>query len=176
MTTDLPSEYASQVMDTPVGLLLIETNQHGVTHINFKDEQPNTLPPATGKKAANHLKMAVSQLQEYFAGKRIDFNLTLAPTGSVFQQQVWQQLQTIPYGSSQSYLDIAKNLDNEKAVRAVGLANGKNPISIIVPCHRVIGSNGKLTGYAGGLWRKEWLLKHEKHPLFAQQPSLFDSL
>ncbi len=101
------------------------------------------------------------QLDEYFKCKRQEFSLKLKAEGTKFQEQVWQQLLTIPFGKTASYLDIAKGINNEKAVRAVGAANGQNPISIIIPCHRVIGSNGNLTGYGGGLWRKEWLLKHE---------------
>ena len=102
------------------------------------------------------------QLDEYFAGERNEFNLPLAPHGTPFQQKVWQALATIKQGDTQSYLWIAKKINNEKAVRAVGAANGKNPIALIIPCHRVIGANGKLTGYAGGLELKAKLLMHEK--------------
>ena len=102
-----------------------------------------------------------AQLAAYFAGDRHGFDIPLALTGSEFQQAVWTQLLTIPYGMMVSYQDIADGLDNPQAVRAVGAANGQNPVSIIVPCHRVVGSDGKLVGYGGGLWRKEWLLRHE---------------
>lgn len=114
----------------------------------------------------------ISQFDEYFTGKRQDFSLKLAPEGTEFQKTVWHELLNIPFGKTVSYLDIAKAIGNEKAIRAVGAANGRNPISIIVPCHRVIGSNGHLTGYGGGLWRKEWLLNHEGS-LGGQQMKLF---
>lgn len=104
----------------------------------------------------------LTQLDEYFRGERQTFSLDLEPEGTEFQKAVWRQLSTIPYGQTASYLDIAKLIDNEKAVRAVGAANGQNKIAIIIPCHRVVGSDGKLTGYGGGLWRKAWLLNHER--------------
>ncbi|MBC9786055.1 methylated-DNA--[protein]-cysteine S-methyltransferase [Heliobacterium chlorum] len=108
------------------------------------------------------LTACLQQLDEYFRGTRKDFNVKLNPQGTQFQKQVWRKLPDIPYGKTASYKDIAEAVGNPKAVRAVGGANSQNPISIIVPCHRIIGSNGKLTGYAGGLWRKEWLLAHEQ--------------
>jgi methylated-DNA-[protein]-cysteine S-methyltransferase len=114
----------------------------------------------------------LAQLDEYFQGERRVFSLNLAPKGTEFQKAVWDQLTNIPYGQTVSYLDIARSLGNEKAIRAVGAANGKNKIVIIIPCHRVIGSDGKLTGYGGGLWRKEWLLNHEGS-LSGQQMALF---
>jgi methylated-DNA-[protein]-cysteine S-methyltransferase len=104
---------------------------------------------------------AIRQVGEYFAGTRRAFDLPLALAGTDFQRRVWQQLLTVPYGRTASYGEIARALGKPKAVRAVGAANGRNPISIIVPCHRIVGSDGKLVGYGGGLWRKEWLLKHE---------------
>jgi methylated-DNA-[protein]-cysteine S-methyltransferase len=108
------------------------------------------------------LNEACCQLDEYFKGKRQSFDLRLSLKGTEFQRRVWNELMSIPYGKTVTYRDIAIKLGNPHAVRAVGNANGKNPVSIIVPCHRVIGSSGKLTGYAGGLERKAWLLKHEK--------------
>jgi methylated-DNA-[protein]-cysteine S-methyltransferase len=102
------------------------------------------------------------QLDEYFRGERQEFELALDPEGTGFQKVVWRQLAAIPYGQTVSYLDIARSINNEKAIRAVGAANGQNPIAIVIPCHRVIGSNGQLIGYGGGLWRKAWLLNHEK--------------
>lgn len=108
------------------------------------------------------LRACLSQFDEYFKGERREFSLALDPKGTDFQKAVWRQLATIPYGQTVSYLEIARLIGNEKAVRAVGAANGQNPITIIVPCHRVIGSNGQLTGYGGGLWRKAWLLNHER--------------
>jgi methylated-DNA-[protein]-cysteine S-methyltransferase len=104
---------------------------------------------------------AISQVGEYFDSKRRKFEVDISFTGTKFQEQVWQQLLTMPHGRLSSYQDIANAIGRPKAVRAVGGATGRNPISIIVPCHRIVGSNGKLTGYGGGLWRKEWLLKHE---------------
>ena len=108
------------------------------------------------------LKKCCKQLDEYFSGKRKTFDVPLDAKGTKFQKQVWRELQKIPFGKTLSYGDIAKKIKNPKASRAVGGANNKNPIAIVVPCHRVIGANGKLVGYAGGLHRKAWLLKHER--------------
>jgi len=150
-----------------IGLLEIVGTDSAVKAVHFIEEEqatPNDTPlPAV-------VTDCVAQLAEYFAGQRHQFSLKLAPEGTEFQQKVWQQLVTIPYGQVVSYLDIARAIGNEKAVRAVGAANGQNPISIIVPCHRVIGSNGRLTGYGGGLWRKAWLLAHEDCPVGQQLP------
>jgi methylated-DNA-[protein]-cysteine S-methyltransferase len=101
------------------------------------------------------------QFDEYFAGTRKEFNLITDPKGTPFQESVWKELLNIPYGFTISYLELSRRLNHEKAIRAVGSANGKNPINIIIPCHRVIGMDGSLTGYGGGLWRKKWLLEHE---------------
>ncbi len=108
------------------------------------------------------LKTGLKQIDEYFSGKRKEFLLKLDPQGTNFQRMVWQQLEKIPFGAVVTYGEIASIIGKPKACRAVGSANGQNPISIIIPCHRVIGSDGSLTGYGGGLWRKEWLIKHEK--------------
>jgi len=108
------------------------------------------------------LKAGVKQIDEYFKGNRSKFLLNLDPAGTKFQRSVWRQLEKIPFGEVVSYGQIAEAIGNPRACRAVGNANGKNPISIIIPCHRVIGSDGRLTGYGGGLWRKEWLIKHER--------------
>ncbi len=112
------------------------------------------------------LKTCLKQIDEYFSGKRKEFLLKLDPQGTNFQKLVWQQLEKIPYGAVVSYGEIASVIGKPKACRAVGSANGRNPIAIIIPCHRVIGSDGRLTGYGGGLWRKEWLIEHERgqHP------------
>src|SRR5690606_34971068 len=107
------------------------------------------------------LEDTVYQLQEYFEGTRTQFSLQLNPQGTDFQKRVWEELQHIPYGKTISYLELSKKLGDIKAIRAVAAANGKNPLWIVVPCHRVIGSDGSLTGYAGGLHRKQWLLEHE---------------
>ena len=117
-----------------------------------------------------NLEDAAYQLQEYFEGKRQNFTLELNPQGTDFQKRVWQALLEIPYGKTVSYLELSKTLGDVKAIRAVAAANGKNPLWIVVPCHRVIGSDGSLTGYAGGLHRKKWLLEHESP---VKQQSLF---
>lgn len=146
---------------SPIGRVTIQANDEGLLGAWFQTQ--TTQPDNLGKLDSEHpvLKQAVSEFQEYFAGTRQRFEVPLAATGTEFQQKVWQALTTIPFGTTWSYQDLANAIGNPKAVRAVGLANGKNPISIIVPCHRVIGKNGKLTGYAGGIERKEGLLKHE---------------
>ena len=141
--------------DSPIGLIEVGGTETAVNTLYFV-EQPQ--PEAV---ATPYLSEAIRQLAQYFAQTRREFDLNLAPKGTDFQQTVWQQLLTVPYGRTVSYMDIANALDKPKAVRAVGAANGQNPISVIIPCHRIIGSNGKLIGYGGGLWRKEWLLRHE---------------
>ena len=147
-------------LNTPVGILEICASEQGVRSIFFRENR------AYDESTNRHVEMALSQLASYFNGQLSEFNLALDAQGTEFQKQVWHQLFQIPYGETCSYSDIAKKLNNEKAVRAVGAANGKNPISIVVPCHRVIGANGTLTGYAGGLERKAWLLRLEKGDLF----------
>ncbi|WP_242144699.1 MULTISPECIES: methylated-DNA--[protein]-cysteine S-methyltransferase [unclassified Bacillus cereus group] len=137
-----------------VGLLEVTANEKGITSILFVEEQGEENPNVV-------VEQCIAELDEYFNQKRTVFSVPLSAEGTAFQQKVWEALYTIPYGTSASYLDIAKKIGNQKAVRAIGGANSRNPISIIVPCHRIIGKSGKLVGYAGGLWRKEWLLKHE---------------
>lgn len=146
---------------TPMGVITIQANDHGLLGVWF--ELHTTKPDDLGILDEQHplLQQAMLEFDEYFAGKRTQFSLPLAAQGTEFQQQVWKALTTIPYGETWSYQDLANKINNPKAVRAVGLANGKNPISIIVPCHRVIGKNGKLTGYAGGVAKKAALLKLE---------------
>ncbi|MCB0153440.1 MAG: methylated-DNA--[protein]-cysteine S-methyltransferase [Anaerolineae bacterium] len=143
-----------------LGLIEIVATDQAVKSLYFiePDARDATAESANGSPA---LTECVRQLDDYFAGELSEFELALDPDGTDFQKAVWQQLTTIPFGKTVAYLDIARGLGNEKAVRAVGAANGQNPISIIIPCHRVIGSDGSLTGYGGGLWRKAWLLKHE---------------
>ncbi|MFN8454426.1 MAG: methylated-DNA--[protein]-cysteine S-methyltransferase [Anaerolineae bacterium] len=142
----------------PLEIVGIETAIHQINFLDTKSEEIETeqsnLPPV--------IIECINQLEAYFRGEQREFSLPLEPKGTEFQQSVWRQLLAIPYGSTISYLDIARQLRNEKAIRAVGAANGQNPIVIVIPCHRVIGSNGQLTGYGGGLWRKAWLLQHEK--------------
>ena len=146
--------------DSPFGTIELRANTNALTHLYFvSDEEKINKTHTTPKNSI--LKTAVKQLIQYFSGDRHTFNLPLEPQGTPFQQKVWQTLQTINYGETQSYAWLAKMINNPKAVRAVGRANGANPISIIIPCHRIIGANGTLTGYAGGLALKEQLLNLE---------------
>lgn len=157
-----------RTLPTPVGPLTVAVDAAGaLTRIDFADA-PGGTPP--GADAA--LDRAVGQLEEYFAGTRTDFDLPLAAAGTPFQQRVWTALRDIPYGATESYGSLARRLGAPGASRAVGLANGRNPIPIVVPCHRVIGSTGTLTGYAGGVERKRWLLDHEALRTASGQPRL----
>jgi methylated-DNA-[protein]-cysteine S-methyltransferase len=146
--------------NTKIGRIGIEENGTAITKLDFinKDVQEEIIE----KNETALLKEAIKQLNEYLDGKRSSFDLQLEPKGTEFQRKVWNALKEIPYGETRSYGEIAKVIGNEKASRAVGMANNKNPIAIIVPCHRVIGANGKLVGYAGGLDIKEKLLNLEK--------------
>ncbi len=158
------SELAVTSLKTPIGVLRLAASEDGLVAVVFPGEKKKReFPDTRGSDAARaHLGHAVKALEEYFAGKRTDFgDLTLAPKGTDFQLGVWRALQKIPFGATRSYADIARIIGNPNAVRAVGLANGKNPLPVIVPCHRVIGSNGTLTGFGGGLPTKKWLLTHE---------------
>jgi methylated-DNA-[protein]-cysteine S-methyltransferase len=146
-------QYVSQ-LSTPVGYLHVIANDEAITAVVFSDTPKNETPNDVSQAGK-------AQLGEYFAQKREHFDLPLAAKGTPFQHSVWQALMKIEYGTHASYLDIAKAIGNEKACRAVGAANGKNPIAIIVPCHRIIGTNGTLTGYAGGMSRKAYLLSLE---------------
>lgn len=141
---------------SPIGYIQILGNEHNIISLDFIDEIKND------EKRNDLLNTCITELDEYFNGKRQSFSLNLLLDGTDFQKKVWNALINIPYGKTVSYKDIAKAIGNEKSVRAVGNANNKNKIAIIIPCHRVIGSNGSLIGYAGGLWRKEWLINHEK--------------
>jgi len=146
-------------VETPLGKMEITATENAVTSIYFVD--------TTQELNANEITdQTKRQLQEYFEGERETFDLPLDATGTDFQKQVWQALTRIEYGKTGSYSDIARMISNPKAVRAVGAANGKNPMTIVVPCHRIIGSNGSLTGYASGTERKAWLLNHEADSLF----------
>ena len=142
---------------SPLGPIEISGMQDSILAVDFVEEM---LPGDADLPFC--LKTCLKQIEEYFSGKRKEFLLKLDPQGTIFQRRVWQQLEKIPYGEVVSYGEIASIIGKPKAFRAVGNANGKNPIAIIIPCHRVIGSNGSLTGYGGGLWRKEWLIEHEK--------------
>lgn len=145
-----------QTISSPLGPVHIQATTQGISKISLG------IDTATPDSPSALTEMAASQLLQYFAGSLSQFSLPLAARGTVFQQQVWQALCQLPFGHTCSYADIARQIANPKAVRAVGAANGKNPIAIVVPCHRVIGANGTLTGYAGGLDNKAWLLAHEQ--------------
>ncbi len=145
--------------DSPLGKITIVEEGSAITQLYFSSEVPYHDTPCSETAL---LKKAVLQLDEYFAGKRKSFDLPLAPGGTAFQQKVWRALQLIPYGQTRSYRQIAKAAGNEKAARAVGMANNRNPLAIVIPCHRVIGSDGKLVGYGGGLDKKAYLLDLEK--------------
>jgi methylated-DNA-[protein]-cysteine S-methyltransferase len=144
------------IMNTDLGLLRIEGDANGLTAVQFLDEAEESK-----QSVPDVLKPAVDQLKEYFSKERKVFNLRLNPGGTEFQRGVWEQLLRIPFGKTKSYQDIANDLGDPNVIRAAASANGKNPIAIIIPCHRVIGSDGSLTGYAGGIQRKKWLLEHE---------------
>lgn len=154
---------------TPLGIAKLIGDDNGLSIISVFDSEKDTTVDADGK-IPETLKDAVCQLREYFEGERKVFDVKLNPKGTDFQKRVWDALLEIPYGKTSSYLELSKTLGDVKAIRAVAAANGKNPLWIIVPCHRVIGSDGSLTGYAGGLHRKKWLLDHE-NPV--KQQSLF---
>ena len=149
---------------TPLGIATIIGDENGISVISVSDEGEisNAIPTI--------LQDAVTQLNAYFGGTRTDFDFVLNPKGTDFQQKVWKGLLEIPFGKTMSYMDLSKKLGDVKAIRAVASTNGKNPLWIVVPCHRVIGTDGSLTGYAGGLWRKKWLLEHENP---TTQQSLF---
>ena len=149
---------------TPLGIAKITGDENGVCEISVLDDG------SVSEQIPIVLQEAVSQLNDYFIGNRTDFDFKLSPKGTDFQQKVWKSLLEIPYGKTRTYLEQSKILGDVKAIRAVASANGKNPLWIVVPCHRVIGTDGSLTGYAGGLWRKKWLLEHENP---TNQQSLF---
>lgn len=144
-------------IETLVGILEVKGDADGLASVLFEDSENVVV----SEEIPVELKDAVVQLQEYFEGKRKEFKLKLSPEGTDFQKRVWKQLQEIPFGKTTSYQQMANQLGDPKVIRAAASANGKNPISIIIPCHRVIGSDGSLTGYAGGLHRKKWLLEFE---------------
>jgi methylated-DNA-[protein]-cysteine S-methyltransferase len=171
-SADLNNIYRAEV-DSPLGILRIVTDEHALLQVRFTDEDPETFEKAmvVGSRPAI-LQDTLRQLGEYFAGRRRVFDLALAPKGTDFQQRTWAALTGIPFGKTITYLDLARRLGDELSIRAAASANGKNPIAIIIPCHRVIGSNGDLTGYAGGLPRKKFLLELEAQAAHGVQ-SLF---
>lgn len=156
-------EYFYKEMDSPVGRLKLIGSDKGLAAVLWENDDPNRVRVREYVNDDSHpvLIEAERQLNEYFKGERQSFSLELDPIGTDFQKKVWNILSTIPYGKTITYGDIARQLGDIKTVRAVGAANGKNPISIIVPCHRVIGASGELTGFAGGLEAKAWLLERE---------------
>lgn len=177
---------ARAALDTPLGVLTLSASPRGLVSIDFPrppGAEPSAPHPAASDPDADHpaalaiLARACEQLERYFKGELTSFDVPLDPPATPFQRRVWDRLMTIPFGTTTTYLAIARALGDTNATRAVGLANGSNPIPIIVPCHRVIGSDGSLTGYAGGLDVKRWLLDHERRiapatgelPLFAAQ-------
>lgn len=150
---------------TPIGTAKIVGDENGISAVTVIDDDLET-----SIEIPKMLQDCVKQLDEYFNGTRKQFDLKLNPQGTDFQKRVWNALLNVPFGKTRTYLEQSKLLGDVKAIRAVASANGKNPIWIIIPCHRIIGSNGSLTGYAGGIWRKKWLLEHENPSL---QQSLF---
>jgi len=149
--------------NSPIGTIEIVGTRKGIISVDFvENKQPYDPQHSSCVQEFSCVQECVRQIDEYFKGTRKKFSLKLHMQGTDFQKSVWRQLKKIPFGITASYAGIAKSIGKPTASRAVGAANGKNPIAIIVPCHRIIGSDGKLTGYGGGLWRKEWLLNHEK--------------
>jgi methylated-DNA-[protein]-cysteine S-methyltransferase len=146
-------------LQTLLGICQLLGDEHGISQLVLVEEASLSV------SIPKELKAAATQIREYFEGNRSVFDLKLNPAGTEFQKKVWDELQHIPYGKTLSYLELSKKLGDPKAIRAVAAANGKNPLWIIIPCHRVIGTDGSLTGYAGGLWRKKWLLEHESPAL-----------
>jgi methylated-DNA-[protein]-cysteine S-methyltransferase len=145
-------------LETPLGTARISGDEEGISAIQILDEK---IP--TSKEIPEVLQSAAQQVDDYFKGNLQEFNLSLNPAGTSFQQKVWKTLSEIPFGKTCSYLQLSRKLGDEKAIRAVASANAKNPLWVVIPCHRVIGSDGSLTGYAGGLQRKQWLLNHENN-------------
>lgn len=142
-------------LDSPIGFVHVEADEAGIRSIGFHAQ------PAAEPSPSLLTNAAIEQLRAYFSGELQEFSLPLAPEGTTFELEVWKALTKLPYASTCSYLDIANRMDNPKAIRAVGRANGANPIAVVIPCHRVVGTDGSLTGYSGELWRKRWLLDHE---------------
>jgi methylated-DNA-[protein]-cysteine S-methyltransferase len=150
---------------SPIGILEIRSEENKISSVLFINSSKGTQideelisfdPPSSPI-----IKECIGQLEQYFSGERKVFSINTTQTGTEFQQEVWKELLNIPFGKTISYMELSKRLKNVKAIRAIGAANGNNSIAIVVPCHRVIGSNGDLVGYAGDLWRKQWLLEHE---------------
>lgn len=156
---------ANAYYKSPIGLIRITSNTRGITSLYFVNNEDYVENPIH-RSIPEILEECVHQIHEYFSGKRRTFTIKLALEGTNFQKEVWKELKSIPFGKTCSYLDIATKLGKKNGSRAVGNANGQNPISIIIPCHRVIGSDKRLVGYGGGKWRKKWLLEHEQSVLW----------
>jgi methylated-DNA-[protein]-cysteine S-methyltransferase len=152
-------------MKSPIGALLLAADDAGLRHIIFENGREPAIPDPEWRESAGPLGETIRQLRAWFAGELHDFDLALAPEGPAFHQRVWRELCNVTYGETISYGELARRVGSPNASRAVGRANGANPIPIVIPCHRVIGSNGKLTGYGGGLPRKEFLLAMERKQL-----------
>jgi methylated-DNA-[protein]-cysteine S-methyltransferase len=148
-------------MSSPIGMLIVVSDGAALTGLYLDGARHAPEVARTWRRDRESTRAAIDQLEQYFAGERTHFDLALAPQGTPFQQRVWNALREIAYGTTTSYRELARSIGAPDAVRAVGAANGRNPLSLIVPCHRVVGSDGSLTGYAGGLSRKRWLLDHE---------------
>ncbi len=167
-------EIFTTYIDSPLGELEISATEEYLTSVLFVDAQKK---PSPRKVISEYIPAVIQdyikQITEYFEGKRTEFDLKISHQGTGFQMVVWKELENIPFGKTISYLELSRRIGNEKAIRAVGTTNGNNKFNIIVPCHRVIGSNGSLVGYGGDLWRKKWLLEHEAKITGNYQTNLF---
>lgn len=167
------------LIDTPLGAMLAVASKQGILRLEFDpDGEPDNLSSGSSNErnhAERHLEKLASELAEYFAGTRTEFTVPVLPSGSDFEQRAWDFLRGIPFGQTRSYGQQARAIAGPNAARAAGRANGRNPIAIVIPCHRVIGADGSLTGFSSGLHRKQWLLKHEGAACCADAPSLFSS-
>ncbi len=156
-------QYFTTYYQSPVGLLRFRVTEHFLSEVHFVDNDENMVPDDALRGSLPSMAVqAIEQLIQYFHGDRRSFELPVNQEGTDFQQKVWNELMNIPFGKTISYLEMSRRLGDPKVIRAAAAANGKNHVAIIVPCHRVVGSNNDLVGYGGGLWRKKWLLEHEK--------------
>lgn len=164
MTDTVTGSLSSTRIDTPIGALTLVASAAGLRAVLWPDDDPARVPLGDCTEDAGHPVLAAAsvQLREYFAGERRDFDLPLDPVGTAFQRSAWAALRTIPFATTISYGEQAERMGDRRKARAVGAANGRNPLSIVVPCHRVVGSTGALTGFAGGVDAKAWLLDHER--------------
>ena len=156
----------STLYPSPIGSLLLVADHQGIVRIHLPNLLPDDSENESRRAVTNiHLHSLTQELDSYFAGDLAKFETKLNPAGTVFQLQVWRILKKVPYGTTATYGEIARSIGNPNASRAVGLANNRNPIPIVIPCHRILGATGNMVGYAGEIWRKEWLLQHEGAPL-----------